>query len=323
VGRVIGRFGNALTVDEGGSVAVPHSAELEGGGLFSMEMWVRRDGASDDLEVLAAKGDPSTYGMALFGDTLIFGFDDTEGTEWAAFGAGVTDGDWHHVVGVYDGGEIALYVDGGLVGSTPTFGATPSTNTTALTIGSFFGVGATFNGEIDQLRLYDEALSASEVVDFSTDGEACPIGENLALSARATASSTLNPLFTADNAIDNNTQEEAELDYTMWLGENDSASWVELDFGDIVGVLRVRWANTHNRSYLNRATAEYRIEASATGAFGDESFTIASGTGTLETELRFYSEESSPVAARFVRFYADGFEGLGPGLNEIQVYGLE
>jgi hypothetical protein len=109
----------------------------------------------------------------------------------------------------------------------------------------------------------------------------------------------------------------------MWLGENDTSSWVQLDFGDVVGVLRVRWANTHNRSYFNRATTRYRIEASATGAFGEEAVSIADGTGTLETDLRFHTEESSPVAARYLRFYADDWDGLGPGINEIQVYGLE
>ena len=323
VERVIGLYGNALQVAGSGSVQVPHSLDLEGGGPWTIELWMRREGPSTDLEVIAAKGDPSTYGLALFGDTLLFGFSEADGTEWAATATGVTDGSWHHIAGVYDGGELALYVDGLLSGTTPTFGAVPAVNTTPIAIGSYLGLGAAFTGQLDQLRMYDEALSASEVVDAFTDGEACPIGGNLALGASASATSTLNPLFTADNAIDDDTQEAAELDYSMWLGADGAAAWVELDFGAIVGVLRIRWANTHNRTYYNRATADYRIVASPTGAFGDEATTLATGTGTLETDLRFYTEESSPVAARYLRFYADSFEGLGPGLNELQVYGLE
>lgn len=323
VGRVIGRFGNALDVAGAGQVRIPHTEELRGGGPFTMEVWLRRDGPSSDLEVIATKGEPSTYGMAIFGDSLVFGFEDSEETEWAAIASGVTDGNWHHAVGVFDGGELSVYVDGSLEASTPTFGATPVTNTTDLAIGSYFGLGGAFTGQIDQLRLYGDGLSASEVVDLFTDGEACPIGENLALGASASATSTLNPLFTADNTVDNDTREDAELDYSMWLGADGEAAFVELDFGDIVGLLRIRWANTHNRSYYNRSTADYRIVASPTGAFGDESTTLAAGTGTLETDLRFFTEESSPVAARYLRFYADSFEGLGPGINEIQVYGLE
>jgi len=323
VGRAIGRFGNALRVEGSGGVSVAHNSDLAGGGPVTVELWMRRDGESSDLELLVAKGDPSTYGMALFGDTLIFGFDDADLAEYGTVATGVTDGDWHHVVGVFDGSELSLYIDGSLASSTPSFGGIPAVNTQDLAIGSFFGLGAALNGEIDQLRIYSEALSTSEIVDLYAEGEACPLGENLALGAIAEASSTLNPLFTADNAIDNNTDEEAELDYTMWLGENDTASWIQIDFGSVVGVLRVRWANTHNRSYFNRATTAYRIEASATGAFGEEAVPIASGTGTLETQLRFHTEESSPVAARYLRFYADEWEGLGPGINEIQVYGLE
>ena len=323
VGRSIGQFGNALRVAGTGSVSVAHNADLAAGGPVSVELWMRRDGDSSDLEVLVAKGDPSTYGMAIFGDTLIFGFDDSDLTEFATFATGVTDGDWHHVVGVFDGTELSLYIDGALASTTPSFGGSPAVNTQDLAIGSFFGLGATLNGEIDQLRIYDDALSASEIVDRFAEGEACPLGENLALGAVAESSSTLNPLFTADNAIDDSTDEEAELDYTMWLGENDTASWIQIDFGSVVGVLRVRWANTHNRSYFNRATTSYRIEASATGAFGEEAVPIASGTGSMETQLRFHTEDSSPVAARYLRFYADEWEGLGPGINEIQVYGLE
>ena len=323
VGRVIGRFGNALDVSGSGQVRIPHTSDLSGGGPLTMEVWLRRDGPSSDLEIIATKGDPSTYGMAIFGDSLLFGFEDADETEWAAVATGVTDGNWHHVVGVFDGGEINVYVDGSLDATTPTFGALPVTNTTDLAIGSYFGLTGAFNGQIDQLRVYDDSLSASEIVDLFTDGEACPIGENLALDASASATSTLNPLFTAENTVDNDTREDAELDYSMWLGADGEDAFVELDFGDIVGLLRIRWANTHNRSYYNRATADYRIVASPTGAFGDEATTLATGTGTLETNLRFFTEESSPVAARYLRFYADSFEGLGPGLNEIQVYGLE
>jgi hypothetical protein len=261
--------------------------------------------------------------MALFGETLIFGFDDEALTEYATVATGVTDGDWHHIVGVFDGTELSLYIDGGLASSTPTFGGIPVTHTQDLAVGSFFGLGAALTGQVDQLRVYNRALSASQVVDLFDSGEACPLGENLALLASASASSTLNPLFSASNTIDGETVEDAELDYTMWLAENDSAGWVELDLGDVVGVLRVRWANTHNRTFLNRATTAYRIEASVTGAFGDEAIAIASGTDTLETELAFHTEESSPVAARYLRFYADDWDGLGPGINEIQVFGLE
>jgi hypothetical protein len=323
VGRMIGRFGNALTVAGSGGVTVPHDDALETIEEVTVELWMRHDGPTSDIEVLAAKGEPASFGMLLYTDLLLFGFDDDSGTEWAAMATGVTDGEWHHVVGVFDGTELALYVDGSLAGSTPTFGAMPTTNTSPIAIGSFYGAGGFLNGEIDQLHVFDRSLSASEVVDQFAAGESCPLGDNLALMADTSASSTLNPLFRSDNVIDDDTQEAGIADYTMWLGETGESGWVTLDFGAVVGVLRVRWANTHNRTAYDRATTDYRIEASVTGAFGDEAIPIASGTGELEDDLVFHTEESTPVAARYLRFYADDFEGSGPGLNEIQVYGLE
>ena len=321
--RVIGRFGNALTANGAGNVLVPHDSALDSIDEVTIEMWLRRDGPTSDVEILAAKGDPSSFGLILSGEMLIFGITDDENVQWTTMTTGVTDGLWHHIVGIYDGTEVALYVDGSLAASAPTLGATPANNTDAISIASFYGVGAFFSGEIDQLHLFERALSASEVVEQYAAGESCPLGDNLALSADVSASSTLNPLFRADNVIDNDTREAGIADYTMWLGESDATGWVTLDFGSVVGILRVRWANTHNRLSYDRATAEYRIEASTTGAFGDEAITIASGTGSLETNLSFNTEESTPVAARYLRFYSDGYEGLGPGINEIQVYGLE
>jgi hypothetical protein len=323
VGRVIGRYGNALSLNGSGEVTVSHSPGIAGGDNISLEMWMRRYGDSPDLEVLATKGDPSTYGMAIYGDMLIFGFDDADLSEYATVTTGVTDGLWHHVVGVFDGLELSLYVDGVFASATPTPGAIPATHTQDLAIGSFFGLGAAFDGEIDQLRVYDHALSASAVVDLFSGGEACPIGDNLALLGTASASSTLNPLFSPANTIDDETLELAEVHYTMWLGENDTSAWVELDLGDVVGVIRVRWSNTHNRTFMNRATTRYRIEASVTGNFSGEASTIATGTDSLSADLAFHTEEGSPVAARYLRFYADEWEGLGPGVNEIQVFGLE
>jgi len=323
VGRMVGRFGNALAVDGTGSVTVPHDESFEDMEEFSLEMWIRRDGPTSDIEVLAAKGEPAVFGMLLYTDMVLFGFDDDDGVEWAAMAGGVTDGEWHHIVGVFDGIELAIYVDGSLEGTTPTFGAQPTASSSPITIGSFYGAGGYLTGQIDQLHFFDSALSASEVVDQYAAGESCPLGDNLALSASVTASSTLNPLFRADNVIDNSTQEAGIADYTMWLGENGASGWVTLDFGSVVGILRVRWANTHNRLSYDRATSDYRIQASTTGAFGDESISIATGTGTLEDDLSFHTEESTPVAARYLRFYSDSFVGLGPGVNEIQVYGLE
>jgi hypothetical protein len=215
-------------------------------------------------------------------------------------------------------------VDGSLVASDSAGGSIPVTNTAAVHIGSYGGAALPFSGSLDQIRIFDLGLSTSEVVDLFGEGEACPLGDNLSAGAIATASTTLNPLFTAENTVDGDTTEAGEFDYTMWLTADGETGWVELDFGEVVGVLGVRWANTHNRTFNNRSTAAYRILASTNQGFDTEGVEIQSGTGTLETDLVFHTATpDTPVAARYLRIYVDGYDGLGGGINEIEVYGLD
>ena len=94
----------------------------------------------------------------------------------------LTDGNWHHVVSVYDAGgtfgsgQVRHYIDGVLTsdGQTHTGGDTVTVNTsTSATIsgniypvmlgGRHQGSLASFDGMVDEVRIYDHALSASEV----------------------------------------------------------------------------------------------------------------------------------------------------------------
>lgn len=94
----------------------------------------------------------------------------------------LTDGNWHHVVSVYSAGgtfgsgQVSHYIDGVLVsdGQANTGGDTTVVNTvTSSTVsggtypvvlgGRHQGVLASFNGIIDEVRIYDHALDANEV----------------------------------------------------------------------------------------------------------------------------------------------------------------
>ena len=75
----------------------------------------------------------------------------------------VADGTWHHVVGVYDGNELVLYVDGQEVARN-TIGARTLNTTNALRIGENWSQGNSFfAGNLDEVRVYDRALTAGEV----------------------------------------------------------------------------------------------------------------------------------------------------------------
>jgi hypothetical protein len=86
----------------------------------------------------------------------------------------VDDGQWHHVCGVFDNGRLTIYIDGNpepsAVGA-PTFGD-------EVTRFGFIGVGSeatefngiqgpfnNFNGDMDEVRIYDKALTQEEILE--------------------------------------------------------------------------------------------------------------------------------------------------------------
>jgi len=74
------------------------------------------------------------------------------------------DGRWHHVAGVWDGGFIRLYVDGVLHGSIAF--TTPANNARSLNLGYAWGNNNPqrfFRGRVDELSLYNRALTATEI----------------------------------------------------------------------------------------------------------------------------------------------------------------
>ena len=83
------------------------------------------------------------------------------------------DGNWHHIVGVYDGSNALIYVDG----VQTSLGAEDITNTggfpSQLKIGNSLTSNSDnyFSGVIDDVRVYTRALSYSEIQEVYSFGE--------------------------------------------------------------------------------------------------------------------------------------------------------
>ncbi|NBO35899.1 MAG: hypothetical protein EBU89_08375, partial [Actinobacteria bacterium] len=80
---------------------------------------------------------------------------------WLYSAATVTDGNWHHVAGTYDGATLKIYVDGTLSNSRAVT-STIQTGTTPIYIGSRGG-GSRFQGSMYELRYWNVARSAAEI----------------------------------------------------------------------------------------------------------------------------------------------------------------
>jgi hypothetical protein len=77
----------------------------------------------------------------------------------------MADSNWHAVAMSYDADTgLKLYQDGEVVGTVSAPGFSPFTNGVPLLIGRASS-GQSFNGTIDDVRIYARTLSASEILD--------------------------------------------------------------------------------------------------------------------------------------------------------------
>ena len=82
----------------------------------------------------------------------------------------ITDGQWHHIGLVYDfdGLYRYLYVDGVEVAKdTDVVGGVDSNGGMYFGAGKTLDAGSLFSGLIDDVRIYDEVLSAEEVAELA------------------------------------------------------------------------------------------------------------------------------------------------------------
>ena len=145
---------------------------------FSIEFWVKTGGVPPGTnQVIIGRDDAATdlhWWVGIHGGDgkIAFVLRDTSGDGAAGDMIGVgtmdpTDGWWHHVVAGRDDStnENFIYVDGVLQGSTTfDYGAGFGSNAAALNIGwlNFLG-GYRFQGLLDEIALYDRALTYAEI----------------------------------------------------------------------------------------------------------------------------------------------------------------
>ncbi len=158
-----GEFGNALSFNGSSSmVSINDAASLDLTSGMTLEAWVYPTSLSSTWsDVIFKSGDV----YFLMGSTPTSQFPDVGGSFTAnnSYGtAALAINTWSHLAGTYDGTTLKLYLNGNLVSSVSVSGTIP-TSTGALSIGGDSGSGQYWTGKIDEVRVYNRALSATEV----------------------------------------------------------------------------------------------------------------------------------------------------------------
>lgn len=159
-----GRFGKALSfdgIDDWVTIADAESLDLTSG--LTLEAWVYPTAAADGTVI--AKESPGGLAYALYS------YDNAPlpvaylniGSYWTATGTTALPlGTWSHMTVTYDGTTLRLFINGSLVGSR-VVGSSVVTSAGALRLGGNSVWGEFFQGFIDEVRIYDRALSEVEI----------------------------------------------------------------------------------------------------------------------------------------------------------------
>ena len=162
-----GVISNALAFDGVGNyVSVPDAPDLTPSNTLTLSAWVKASPTTTGIivEKWMSDGQSGSYSLALTNGQI--------GVEISLDGVyyplvattGIEDTDWHHVAGTYDGVRIIVYLDGVVDAS--------SLATGTLDVAKVPFLVGELTGSIDEVRLYDRALSKDEVFALYDIGRA-------------------------------------------------------------------------------------------------------------------------------------------------------
>ena len=165
-----GKFGNALFFNgTSARVNVPDSNSLDLTSAMTLEAWVRPSITNASYRTVVLKEQTSNLAYSLY-STTDTNRPDTEAIIGGAFEvvtapSALPAGTWSHLAATYDGSQLRLFINGTQVAQTAASGSI-ATSTAPLRIGgNVVWGGESFNGWIDEVRVYGRALTAAEIQD--------------------------------------------------------------------------------------------------------------------------------------------------------------
>lgn len=166
-----GRNGVGLNFDGVNDyVDAGNNASLNITGNMTISAWIKIPSAPATYPGIVTKRESDGtvgYVLALNANNAILFLLKIEGVSKIATSQTFSLNTWHHVVGVYNNITMVTYVDG-TAGNPSNVNGSISISSNALKIGVSH-LGAYFNGTIDEVRIYNRALSASEVQQLYID----------------------------------------------------------------------------------------------------------------------------------------------------------
>jgi arabinan endo-1,5-alpha-L-arabinosidase len=166
-----GSVGRALVLDGSSGVRLPD--DLIGDHSYSISLWLYPTAVSQFTTAFFGWATDSSWisvvprGPGGLQHTMLW-----SGTAWfdGTFNSAIPVGSWSHLVMVVNAGALSLYLNGQLANTMTGF---PDVFTPAAATQFALGVNfwdVPYNGMVDQLKIYDEAIAAENVQALYTEG---------------------------------------------------------------------------------------------------------------------------------------------------------
>lgn len=170
-----GQLNGALSFDGVNDVvSVPHNASIDLPDILTVSVWIKGNAVLDNYSSIVQKGafaGQKGYSVQIldFGPTTFVRVDTNTFNQNLGANSfpNVITNTWRHLVAILDNGMHNAYTDAILTRSTAYLHTGGLSNTLALSIGRrIYDNTNAFNGLIDDVRIYNRALSAPEIAEL-------------------------------------------------------------------------------------------------------------------------------------------------------------
>jgi hypothetical protein len=311
------KSGSAMSFDgTNDSVIVENTEDLEpGDGDFTISLWIKTTDTSGTV-LQKDSGSGSGFRFDLSGGwngNCIFWFNDSvrDGNQYVYAGYDATDGNWHHIVAILNRSDqkILSYSDGVYWNSRP-FSNFPSSQLGSITNSELLKLSgtSTFTGSLADVRIFDRALSATEVLTLYEGSESAMSTGNTNKGLVGHWPLTSESKTTADNPVTNGTFDS-------------DSSWAKQSGWSITGGVASCDGSQSSRVYISQAIGlvsdtKYRIsfDLTVTAGFfsiGDSNvYLVENGSSGLTSSGHYDFEVTTGPSLANSSIYLHGFNNF-------------
>jgi hypothetical protein len=238
-------------------VSIPSTQELKLK-KFSVAAWFKTSTNFGDDGLIVNKGGLGTdtsgnnmnYGIWMTSaEKLRVGFETSSGSDRFVTSPNTyNNGQWHHGVVTYDGtSTVRLYIDGAQVGTTST-SSLPEVNNHPLRIGSNSRIinDDLFIGNIDEVGIWNRALTTSEIANLKNSGTVATSGLLYfnKFDGGFPPSSSINKLtpisvIASAQEFGKEASKAADGDFATRWSANGNGQWIEFTFNNVYPITKV------------------------------------------------------------------------------------